>query len=151
MMFALYQALCDDRELRFARLVSAPQDTEPVAIFIKPEPGGWKTEHAPGLRPDREPMLAKVFTSWDKGRKALEKERLASLEVGVTSDLGHQGPWQERGCFLYSYGWVNGVWYAGGEPMETFVFPLAGITEHQQLTDSSASNGKRKRKRGTGA
>ncbi|CAN9320175.1 unnamed protein product [Alternaria alternata] len=148
MMLALYQALLEKRELRFARLVSAPQDTEPAAIFIKPEPNGWKTEHALDMNPDGEPMLAKVFTSWDKGRNFYDKERLASLEIGVTSDLEHQGDGQERGCFLYSYGWVNGVWYAEGDAMETFVFPLAGITEQKQPTDRSSSNGERKRKRG---
>ncbi|CAN9425210.1 unnamed protein product [Alternaria alternata] len=147
-MLALYQALLEKRELRFARLVSAPQDTEPAAIFIKPEPNGWKTEHALDINPNGEPMLAKVFTSWDKGRNFYDKERLASLEVGVTSDLEHQGDGQERGCFLYSYGWVNGVWYAEGDAMETFVFPLAGITEQKQPTDRPSSNGERKRKRG---
>lgn len=149
MLFALYQALRNDQELRFARLVSAPPDTEPAAIFIKPEPDGWRTEHSLDLRADGEPISARIFTSWDKGRNLYNKERLASLEVGVTSDLEHPGTWQERGCFLYSYGWVNGVWYAGGEAMENCVFPLAGITKHQQSGDSSISNGRRKRKRGT--
>jgi hypothetical protein len=44
MMCALYQALRDDQEVRLARLASASDDSEPTAIFIKPEWDGWLSE-----------------------------------------------------------------------------------------------------------
>jgi hypothetical protein len=43
MLSAIYQALLDDRELRLARLASAPADSEPTAIFIEPAPDGWRS------------------------------------------------------------------------------------------------------------
>ncbi|KAH6878678.1 hypothetical protein BKA58DRAFT_354975 [Alternaria rosae] len=145
MMFALYQALRDDRELRLGRLASAPLNTEPAAIFIKPEPDGWRTEQVTHLNSDGAPCLTKVFTSWDQSHNS---ERLASLEVGVEPGMGLQEACGKGGCLLYSAGWVNGVWYAEGQSMGTYVFPLAGITEERHGVENIAGDGRRKRKRG---
>jgi len=150
MMFELYQALRDDRELRLARLASAPPNTEPTAIFVKPEPGGWMTEQAPHFDSDKAPCPAKVFTSWDQARNTYDKERLAILEVGVGSDEGIREACDKRNRLLHSARWVNGVWCAGGKAMETYVFPLAGITEERRQVKSVAGDGRRKRKRGDG-
>ncbi|KAI4617750.1 hypothetical protein J4E83_006082 [Alternaria metachromatica] len=135
MMFALYQALRNDQELRLGRLASAPSNTEPTAIFIKPEPDGWRTEQVSHLDSDGAPCLAKVFTSWDQSHNF---ERLASLEVGVESGMD---------CLLYSAGWVNGVWYTEGQSMGKYVFRLAGITQERHEVEDIAGDGRRKRKR----
>jgi len=140
MMFALYQALRDDQELRLGRLASARPHTEPAAIFIRPEPDGWRTEQATHLNSDGAPCLAKIFTSWDQSH---DSERLASLEVGRRIQEARG----KRDCLLYSAGWVNGVWYAQGQPMGNYVFPLAGITEDRHRVESVAADGGRKRKR----
>ncbi|KAI4709054.1 hypothetical protein J4E89_006456 [Alternaria sp. Ai002NY15] len=140
MMFALYQALRDDQELRLGRLASARPHTEPTAIFIRPEPDGWRTEQATHLNSDGAPCLAKIFTSWDQSH---DSERLASLEVGRRIQEARG----KRDCLLYSAGWVNGVWYAQRQPMGKYVFPLAGITEDRHRVESVAGDGGRKRKR----
>jgi len=147
MMFALYQALRDDQELRLGRLASAPPNTEPAAIFIKPEPDGWRTEQATHLDSDGAPCLAKIFTSWDQSHKS---ERLASLEVGLEPNKKLQEARSKRDCLLYSAGWVNGVWYVKGQSMGAYVFPLVGITEERHEVEEIAGNGRRKRKRKRG-
>jgi len=145
MMFALYQALRNDQQLRLGRLASAPSNTEPTAIFIKPEPDGWRTEQVSHLDSDGAPCLAKVFTSWDQSHNF---ERLASLEVGLEPGRRPQEARDKRDCLLYSAGWVNGVWYAKGQSIGTYVFPLAGITEKRHGVENIVGDGRRKRKRG---
>jgi hypothetical protein len=45
MMAAIHQALLDDRELCLARFASDDDSADPVAIFIAPEPDGWRAEY----------------------------------------------------------------------------------------------------------
>jgi hypothetical protein len=148
MMSALYQALLDDRELRLARLASAPADAEPVAIFIRPERYGWPPESSRAETSNGETILTKVFTSWDAGRNAYDKERLASLQVAIWDRHGVRQSWDGGDCGLKSYGWVNGVWDVRDEDMGTYIFPLAGISEDPSLSESPRSTGTKKRKRG---
>jgi hypothetical protein len=119
MMLAVCQALLDDRELRFGRLVSASNVAEPTAIFIVPESAGWGAEmyHYDGV--------PHVFTSWDGPRSNYDQESLTSLEVDVRRNPDNN----EDIRVLHSYEWVNGVWVTRGEQMETYVFPLPKITE----------------------
>jgi hypothetical protein len=138
MLSALYQALLDDRQLCLGRLASSPPDAEPTAIFIEPAPNGWTTGDC--LNPETE-ISTKIFTSWDSGRNAYDKERLASLEVAIFDGRHEKREWDAETCSLRSFGWVNGVWDVRGESIETYNFPLAGITPDPQ-SDS------RKRKRG---
>ncbi|KAF1935835.1 hypothetical protein EJ02DRAFT_448412 [Clathrospora elynae] len=148
MISALYQALLDDRELRLARLASAPADAEPTAIFITPEQDGWKTqmEDDGPVTTDGQVVPAKVFTSWDSGRNAYDKERLASLEVAICEKYSRprqEGDEEHEECSMKNLGWVNGVWDVRGEEMGNYVFPLAGITEEPER------EGDKKRKRGS--
>jgi hypothetical protein len=137
MMSAVCQALLDNRDLRFGRLVSDSDAAEPTAIFIAP-PSGWgsETHHL-----DEVPH---VFTSWDGPQSKYDRERLASLEVDVYQREGSTSHNRnEAGRALLSYGWVNGVWMTRGEQMESFVFPLPGITDMPKETERI----ERKRKR----
>jgi hypothetical protein len=145
MMSAVYQALHDGRGLSLACPARDPIATDPAAIFIDPR---WKTRYldvSPGMRPrDQAPL---VFTSWDAPSSEYDRERIASLEVAVFDKTGVRiGSAEHReGCFLRSYGWVNGVFDFRGQRLETYCFPLPGITEGPGL---STGGRKRKRKRG---
>jgi hypothetical protein len=139
MLSALYQALLDDRQLRLARLDSASADAEPTAIFIEPVPDGWKIEDPSNLATE---VSTKIFTTWDSGRNAYDKERLASLEVGIFDGTDDKRERDAETCSLRSFGWVNGVWNVRGETMDTYTFLLAGVSQ------PPGSSGGRKRKRG---
>lgn len=125
MMAAVSQALMDNRELRLARLVSEPETAEPTAIFIAPEPQGWVTEED-----EQNPY---IFTSWENPPGPFDRESLVSLEVSIFDKNGvrTQQADASHGSFLRSYGWVNGVFDVRGNKMkmETYTFPLPGITE----------------------
>ncbi|EOA91458.1 uncharacterized protein SETTUDRAFT_152556 [Exserohilum turcica Et28A] len=146
-MSALYQALRDDREICLARLASAPQDVEPVALFMRPEPHGWRTKLPLDSAAGQKQQMTKIFTSWDNGRHQYDKERLVSLEVGIWDAQGVRHDWDPQTCFMKSYGWVNGIWAVNGEQMEEYVFPLAGITKETDCGDTEKSSGGKKRKR----
>jgi hypothetical protein len=138
MMSAVCQALLDDRELCFGRLVSDLDVAEPTAIFIAPEPE-W------GMEVYSSDGVPYVFTSWDGPRSDYDRESLTSLEVDVSHQDGTTSPSRnEDGRILRNYGWVNGVWVTRGEQMESFVFPLPGIS------DMPKERIERKRKRSVG-
>ncbi|USP79095.1 hypothetical protein yc1106_06369 [Curvularia clavata] len=140
-MHALYRALMDGHELYIARLASAHQNTEPVALFIESEPDVW-TAHC-----ERNDFLdttgsIKIFASWDKGRNIYyDKERLVSLQVKIFNEAGNTKEWDPQTGFMSHVGWVNGVWVADGEKMNTYVFALPGITQIEPK-----NNGRKKRK-----
>lgn len=146
-MSALYQALRDDREICLARLASAPQDSEPLGMFMKPEPHGWKTKLPLDSSLGEEQKMVNIFTSWDSGLHQYDKERLVSLEVGIWDAQGVRQNWDPRSCFMKSYGWVNGIWAVHGQEMHKYVFPLPGITKEPDPKVREESVGVRKRKR----
>jgi hypothetical protein len=147
MMSVLYQALRNGQEVRLARLASTHPDAEPVAIFITPEPDGWIVEDPDNVKQDGKPILANIFTSWDKAQKSYDKDRVVSLQVDIKDERGARHDWDERSCYMESLGWVHGVWCVVGEEMANYVFPLAGITDYQVFKNGSISHGGRKRKR----
>jgi hypothetical protein len=147
MMSVLYQALHKGQEVRLARLASTHPDAEPNAIFIAPEPDGWIVEHLDNAKQDGKPILANIFTSWDKAQNSYNKDRVVSLQIDIKDDKGARQDWDERSCYMESLGWVQGVWCVVGEKMANYVFPLAGITDYQVFKDRSISHGGRKRKR----
>lgn len=126
MMAAVAQALLDGRELRLARLASAQADLGPSAIFIAPETNVWNMDMQP----------PNIFTSWDGGRNAYDRERFVSFEA-----MRHSIRRRHKDI-LHIYAWVNGVWDVRGEQMSTYYFPLPGITENP-----NDEAGKRKPKR----
>jgi hypothetical protein len=129
MMSAVYQALRDGRELCLACLVSDLED-EPSAIFITPPSRGWATGHS-GPTSNIHQKSALVFVSWDGPRGDYDRESLASLEVAMFDRSGNrnlEGTYRS-GTFLRTYGWVNGVFDVRGANMETYMFPLPGITD----------------------
>lgn len=124
MMVAVVRALKDGHEVRLAHLHSSPRNSPPSAMFISP--GGWST------RDSNNPALPiYVFVSWDNPPNAPRQERLASLEVAAID----QEKWIRNGCrltegtLLESGGWINGVWDARGEGLETYVFSWLDNTE----------------------
>ncbi|ENI03963.1 hypothetical protein COCC4DRAFT_82142 [Bipolaris maydis ATCC 48331] len=143
-MYAIYRALVNKEELRLARLASAPPDSEPVALFISPGPYVG-TSQSTGYLPHDEPI--KVFASFDNGRNDYDKERLVSLKVEVCDDIGVTRARDQRNRCLRNLGWVNGIWAVHGEEMETFVFPLPGITKEGGDEREVKSNAGKKRKR----
>ncbi|KAH5563258.1 hypothetical protein HBI26_181230 [Parastagonospora nodorum] len=144
MMSAVYQALRDGRRLSLACPARDPTATDPAAIFIDPH---WRTRYldiSPGMHPsDRVPL---VFTSWDAPSSEYDRERIASLEVAVFDRTGARiGSAEHRqGCFLRSYGWANGVFDFRGQRLETYCFPLPGITEGPDLSRGGKKRKKRK-------
>ncbi|EUC47797.1 hypothetical protein COCMIDRAFT_3277 [Bipolaris oryzae ATCC 44560] len=143
-MYAIYRALVDKKELRLAQLASARYDAEPVALFI--QPGQYVgTSQSTGYFPHEEPV--KVFASFDNGRHDYDKERLVSLKVEVCDDTGVTKNRDQRHRCLRNLGWVNGIWTVHGEKMETFVFPLPGITKEGGDEREVKSNAGKKRKR----
>ncbi|XP_014555467.1 hypothetical protein COCVIDRAFT_38823 [Bipolaris victoriae FI3] len=143
-MYAIYRALIDKQEIRLARLASAPPGAEPVALFIRP--GEYVgTSQSTGYLPHDEPV--KVFASFDNGRHDYDKERLVSLRVDVYDDIGVTKGRDRRHRCLRNLGWVNGIWAVHGEKMETFVFPLPGITKEGGDEREVKSNAGKKRKR----
>jgi hypothetical protein len=147
MMSVLYQALRNGQEVRLARLASTHPDAEPVAIFITPEPDGWIVEDPDHVKQDGKPILANIFTSWDKAQDSYDKDRVVSLQVDIKDEKGARQDWDERSYYMESLGWVHGVWCTVGENMVNYVFPLPGITDYQVFNDGSISHGGRKRKR----
>jgi hypothetical protein len=96
-------------------------------MFISP--GGWSTRHS-----NNPALPIYVFVSWDNPPNALRQERLASLEVAAID----QGKWIRNECrltegtLLKSCGWINGVWDARGEGLETYVFSWMDNTEEAE-------------------
>jgi hypothetical protein len=148
MMCALYQALRDGQELRLARLASASDDAEPTAIFIKPERDGLKTEafSRSSANDEEEALSVRIFTSLDGGWDG--REWVVSLEVAIFDEGEGERQYCDDGngkCSMLNYGWVNGVWCGEREKMDTYVFPLAGITQSPNLHEDGIGK-KRKRK-----
>ncbi|KAF5845988.1 hypothetical protein GGP41_008459 [Bipolaris sorokiniana] len=143
-MYAIYRALVARTELRLARLASATQGAEPVALFIQPGEYVESSQSAicvPQTRP------VKVFASFDNGLHDYDKERLVSLAVDICDDIGVTKDRAQRNCCLRNLGWVNGIWAVHGEKMETFVFPLPGITKEDGDEREVKINAGKKRKR----
>jgi hypothetical protein len=134
MMSAVCQALRDDRELCLARLASDLK-YEPNALFITPPSGGWATGYS-DLTSNIYQKSGLVFVSWDGPRSDYDRERLASLEVAMFDQGGKRNleATYRLGSFLRTYGWVNGVFDFRGAKMETYVFPLPGITDVPKTT-----------------
>jgi hypothetical protein len=89
----------------------------------------------------------KIFTAWDSGRNAYDRERLTSLEVAIWDGNKIQNAWDGENCSLKSFGWVNGVWDVRGEEMRRYIFPVAGILEGKGDSGEKGPGGKEKRKR----
>jgi hypothetical protein len=141
-MVAVYQALLDDRDLRLARFALEPDTADPVGIFIAPVPHGWSTDYSDGT--GEQPL--RVFTSWNRPCSAYDRESLASLEVAVCDKKGVTNEEEDDNtCYLRSYGWVNGVWCVRGKHMETYGFPLPGISEELKTHDILPNSRKRRR------
>jgi hypothetical protein len=134
MMSAVCQALRDDRELCLARLASDLK-YEPNALFITPPSGGWATGYS-DLTSNIYQKSGLVFVSWDGPHSDYDRERLASLEVAMFDQSGKRNleATYRPGSFLRTYGWVNGVFDFRGAKMETYVFPLPGITDVPKTT-----------------
>jgi hypothetical protein len=124
MMAAVVHALIKGQEVRLASLHSQPRHVPPSAMFISPR-GGYAGDRQDTASP------VYVFTSWGKPRNAHRQERLASMEVAAYhQETGTTGGKQvKEGDVLRSHSWVNGVWDAKGERMETYVFPFMDSTE----------------------
>ena len=90
----------------------------------------------------------KIFTSWHRGRNQYDKERLTSLEVSIRDEKGVREEWDPQNCFMGTHGWVNGVWTVRGEKMQTYVFPLPGITKEPRYGEQPKKIPGKKRKRG---
>jgi hypothetical protein len=116
MMCAVVQALIENSEVRLACLHSQPEHSPPSAMFVSPQYGFT-------------PSRGHVFTSWDNPTNAHRQERLASLEVAAHDpERNYDIRWSE-GDVLKNCSWVNGVWDARGEPLETYVFPYMDCNE----------------------
>lgn len=118
MLSALVQALLDGRDIRLARLEDEDETSLPSAIFIPPLQQGVWANDAPGEQAGR----SCTFTSWDNGWRGGNMERLASMEVTIINrKVGST-------AMLRTIGWVNGVWDVRGKSMDSYTFPLPGIT-----------------------
>ncbi|KAH7086475.1 hypothetical protein FB567DRAFT_445249 [Paraphoma chrysanthemicola] len=148
MMSAIYQALEDDREIRLARFADDDDSTDPVGIFIAPEPNNWMVHNRGSNLVGGGAHCPTVFYSWNNPGSDHGRESLASLEVAPLDAQGRPigGDAYHEGCFLRSYAWVNGVCDYRGREMEKYVFPLPGITEAAQARSAGESSRKRKRR-----
>ncbi|KNG48797.1 sterol-binding-like protein [Stemphylium lycopersici] len=150
MIYGVCQALRNGHELCFAQLASAASNGEPLGIFIRPEPHGWITKTQPNTSLNGLKTSMKIFTSWHRGRNQYDKERLTGLEVSIWDEKGVREEWNPQNCSMRIHGWVNGVWTARGEKMQTYVFPLPGITKEPRCGEQPEKNPVKKRKIGDG-
>lgn len=151
LLAAVVQELIEGRMVRLARLYTELSDSPPSAIFVTPE-HGWTIE---GFETVNDPVY--LFTSWENRKDTPRNERLASLRVGVVGGNDTSAGCNEmaESCSLRNYGWVNGIWDVRGKSMETFTFPLKGVSgslgaeesKPEVLPKEQAEHAWRKRKR----
>ncbi|KAF2033144.1 hypothetical protein EK21DRAFT_59364 [Setomelanomma holmii] len=147
MMSVVSRALLGGDELHLARLASSNDNAKPAAIFVKPEPNGWATDHARNKFTGSQTPTPTIFVSWNNPTSKFAQESWASLQIAAFDNKGQRTDRDISGGrgFLRSYGWVNGVCAFEGKHMKEYVFPVPGILEVNGGADRVARNRKRKR------